>query len=395
MTDRRKKNQAKFFHSEEFEKSFLILKKQYQEGKLTMEEAAKISELPLSRLSQLLAPERFSKTVLVTGGAGFIGSNFIHYLLEKYPTYKIINFDKLTYAGNLDNLRAVEKDPRYEFVRGDIASLEDVEKVFSRHKIDYVVNFAAETHVERSIYGARDFVITNVLGTQTLLDAVNKWRTGKMVHISTDESYGSLTLDDNRSFTEKSPLKPNVPYSATKAGSDLMCRAYYETYKTPVVVSHCTNNFGQYQFPEKVVPLFTLRAYAKKPLTLHGRGQHVRDWLYVRDHCSAIDKILHQGKEGEIYNIAGGNELPTYYIAEKILKLMGRPKSLIKYIPDRPGNDLKYSLSTKKIRTELAWKPEYPFENYLENTVNWYLSSDGWLERLKNKKGDLVKVLNI
>ncbi len=376
-------------------KNFLLLKDLYDGGKITFEEIGRLTETPAEKLREILAPREILKTVLVAGGAGFIGSNFIHYLLRTYPKYKIVNFDKLTYAGNLDNLRSVKNDPRYEFIQGDISEVGEVDKIFSSRKIDYIINFAAETHVERSVYSAREFVISNVLGVQTLLDAANRFKVEKMVQISTDESYGTLSLESKESFTEESPLLPNVPYSAAKAGGDLMCRAYWETHKTPVVVTHCTNNYGPYQYPEKVIPLFTLKAVKNKELTIHGRGQHIRDWLFVDDHCAAIDAILRQGKPGEIYNIGGGEELPTIEIAERILKILGRPKSLIKFVSDRPGNDLRYSLSTEKIRSELGWRPLFSFEKYLENTIEWYLNNPDWIKNVKTRLDDFGKTLKI
>ncbi len=377
-----------------FDEKFLLIKKLYDAGKISFEEVAALTEISRTELKKILAPSKRSKKILVTGGAGFIGSNFVHYLLERYPDYQIVNLDKLTYAGNLENLKPIENDPRYIFIKGDISNADDMERAFTKHTFDFVVNFAAETHVERSIHAARDFVFANVVGVQTLLDMVNKYNIKRMVHVSTDESYGSLELDD-ASFTEESPLRPNVPYSATKAGGDLLCRAYYHTHKTPVIVTHCTNNFGFYQYPEKLIPLFTLRAVQKKSLTLHGKGQHVRDWLFVKDHCRAIDMILHNGKEGETYNIGSGMELPTVDIAGKILKLLGRPRSLMTFIPDRPGNDLRYSLTTKKIEKELGWKPEFSFDNYLAHTIQWYLNNPGWINGVRARMDGFGKGLNI
>lgn len=390
-----KRKQNKKTGRQKIDNNFLRIKELYDAGRITFEEVSRLTEISAKNLQELLAPEKIVKTVLVTGGAGFIGSNFVQYILQKYPDYSVINFDKLTYAGNLDNLRYIENDPRYKFVKGDVASVEDVDKVFSENKIDYVVNFAAETHVERSIYSAREFVITNTLGVQTLLDAINKYKAERMVQVSTDESYGTLEIDDGKSFSEESPLQPNVPYSAAKAGGDLMCRAYWETHKTPVIVTHCTNNYGQYQYPEKVIPLFTLKAVKKDYLPIHGRGQHVRDWLFVKDHCSAIDMILHKGNLGEIYNIGSGTELPTIEIAHKVLETLGRPKSLIKFIDDRPGNDLRYSLHTQKLRNTLGWKPEFSFEKYLGNTTEWYLNNPQWVSNVKMRMDDFGKTLKI
>ncbi len=378
-----------------FESAFKKIKHLYDDGKLTFEEVATLTEIPEDELRFRLKPKKISKTILIAGGAGFIGSNFVHHILEKYSDYKVINFDKLTYAGNLDNLSYIEDDPRYKFVQGDVANNEEVDKVFLDNNIDYVVNFAAETHVERSIYSAREFVLSNTLGVLSLLDAVNKYKVKRMVQISTDESYGTLELDEDRSFLETDPLEPNVPYSAAKAGGDLMCRAYFHTHNTPVIVTHCTNNFGPFQYPEKVIPLFTLRAANNKDLHLHGKGQHIRDWLHVKDHCTAIDKVLHKGKDGEIYNIGSGTELQTVDIAHKILEFLGKPKSRIKYIDDRPGNDLKYSLATHKIKKEMDWKPEFAFEKHLENTLSWYFDNHKWIGGVKNRMDDFGKTLNI
>src|SRR3990167_11435043 len=324
--------------------------------------------------------------ILVAGGAGFIGSNFIHHILDKYPDYKVVNFDKLTYAGNLDNLKDLKSTPRYSFVRGDIADQPAVENVLSRG-IEAVVNFAAETHVDRSIHvGSRDFVLTNTLGVQTLLDAERKLGTVKRhVQISTDEVYGSLELDDPRQFDETWPFQPNVPYAAAKAGGDLMCRAYWESYKTPVIVTHCSNNFGPYQHPEKLIPHSIFRAMANQPLTIHGEGQHVRDWIFVLDHCEALDRVLHQGKLGEVYNIGAGNEISVKDIVRLILDILGKPRSLFVNVPDRPGNDLRYSLDIGKIQREFSWSPAHTFEEAMPKTAQWYQANIDWVERVRER----------
>lgn len=322
--------------------------------------------------------------ILVCGGAGFIGSNFIRYVLNKYPDVKIINYDKLTYAGNLDNLKDIEEKPRYKFVKGDIADIRKVNGLMK--KVDYIVNFAAETHVDRSIHiGAREFVMTNTVGVQILLDAVRNNKIKKYVQISTDEVYGSLGLNDGKYFTEETPFAPNVPYAAAKAGGDLLCRAYFKTYGTPVVVSHCSNNYGPFQYPEKLIPYFILRALDNDPLPLYGDGLNVRDWIYVLDHCEAIDLMLRNGVPGEVYNIGGHNEKSNLEIAELILKNLGKPKSLITFVKDRPGHDRRYAIDAGKIQRELGWKPKHKFEEALPKTIQWYVENKKWIENVKKR----------
>ena len=358
-----------------------------REGRATIEEAAKMLGATPDVVAQILARQGaiVQKTILVCGGAGFIGSNFIHYLLKKYPHYRVINYDKLTYAGNLDNVRNVERDPRYEFIQGDIADSDATDAVFKKG-IDAVANFAAETHVGRSVYyGTKEFVHTNVLGVTTLLEAVRKYNVPRFVHISTDEVYGELALNDARSFTEESPFLPNVPYAAAKAGGDLMCRAYFESYKTPVIVTHCTNNFGPYQHPEKLIPYSIFRASVNQPLTIHGDGQHIRDWIFVLDHCEALDRVLHHGKPGEVYNLGAGNEISTLEIAKLILSLLGKPANLVTHVPDRPGNDRRYSINVSKIQRELGWKPAHTFEEAMPKTISWYQANHDWVERVREK----------
>jgi dTDP-glucose 4,6-dehydratase len=320
------------------------------------------------------------ENLLITGGAGFIGSNFVHHILDKYPDYKVIVYDKLTYAGNLDNLQDVADDRRYGFVRGDICDMELVEEVVQEHKVDGIVNFAAETHVDRSILEPGSFIQTDVYGTHVLLEAVRKFGLRRMVHISTDEVYGSVV---EGSSVESDNLRPNSPYSASKAGADLMCRAYHVTYGVPVVITRASNNFGAYQYPEKVVPLFITNALDDEPLPLYGDGLNVRDWLYVLDHCEAIDLMLHEGQDGEIYNVGSNNELTNLELTETILELMGKPKSLIQFVEDRPGHDRRYSLDSTKIR-ELGWRPHHAFENALEGTVRWYTENRWWWEKIKS-----------
>jgi len=315
------------------------------------------------------------KRILVTGGAGFIGSNFIKYMLNKYKTYQIINLDLLTYAGNLDNLREVEKNERYSFIQGDICDRKLIEKLF-KSKIDIIVNFAAESHVDRSIKNPAVFVETNIMGTQVLLDAARKYDLVKYIQISTDEVYG--TLDQQESFTEKSSLAPNSPYSASKAGADLLVRAYYRTFNLPVIITRSSNNYGPCQNPEKLIPLVITNAMEDKELPVYGDGLQIRDWLHVRDHCIAIDKVLHKGKIGEIYNIGANNEMSNLTIIKMILDYLGKSHSLIKHITDRPGHDRRYSINISKIKEELGWVSQYSFETGLKETINWYLHNKWW-----------------
>ena len=326
--------------------------------------------------------------LLVCGGAGFIGSNFIRYMLQKYPSYSIVNYDKLTYAGNLDNLKDIESNPNYKFVQGDIVDLEKVKKVIREEKITHLINFAAETHVDRSIHGgAKEFVMTNTLGVQMLLDAVTFEKLDLMVNVSTDEVYGALKLDEKRRFNEQTPIFPNMPYAAAKAGGDLMCNAYWVTHKTPVIVTHCSNNYGPYQYPEKLIPYFIFKALAGEKLPIYGDGLYVRDWIYVTDHASALDLLLHKGTAGEIYNIGSDNERSNLEITKMILKFLGKPENFYESVEDRPGHDRRYSIDPTKIR-KLGWVPEYPsdkFEEGLRKTIDWYLANKEWVEKLKKK----------
>ncbi|MDR1696297.1 MAG: dTDP-glucose 4,6-dehydratase [Endomicrobium sp.] len=308
--------------------------------------------------------------LFVTGGAGFIGSNFIRYILKKYPKYKIVNYDKLTYAGNPDNLRDIEKNTRYKFIKGDICDFKRVEK--SIKGADAVIHFAAETHVDRSIASGGEFIKTNVNGTYSLLEAARQNKIKKFVHVSTDEVYGSILKG---SFTEKSPLSPNSPYSASKASSDLLVRSYFITYGFPAVITRCSNNYGPYQYPEKVVPLFVTNALQNKSLPLYGDGKNVRDWLYVEDHCLGIDIALHKGKAGEVYNIGGGVEMTNIELTKTILKIMGRPETLIKRVADRLGHDRRYAINCSKI-AKLGYKPKFSFAKAIENTVKWYVENE-------------------
>ncbi len=326
------------------------------------------------------------KTILVTGGAGFIGSNFVRYMLQTH-SYRIINLDKLTYAGNLENLADVESHPNYMFIKGDICDRFLIEKIFSEEKIDTVVNFAAESHVDRSILGARIFVETNVLGTQTLLDVANMFGVEKFLQVSTDEVYGSL--GETGYFTEESPLAPNSPYSASKAGADCLVRAYHETFSMPTIITRCSNNYGPYQFPEKLIPLMIANALNDKPLPVYGDGLNVRDWLYVEDHCRALDMVLHHGQYGEVYNIGGHNEKRNIDIVKLILHKLGKPEHLITFVKDRPGHDRRYAIDASKIERELGWKPKETFETGIEKTIQWYLDNRKWWERILS--GDYQK----
>lgn len=325
--------------------------------------------------------------ILVTGGAGFIGSNFVHYLLEKYPNYKVVNYDLLTYAGNLENLREVENNPNYVFVKGDINNSELVEHIIKAQEIDVIVNFAAESHVDRSIRNPYAFVKTNVLGTQTLLDVALKNNLKKFVQVSTDEVYGSL--GETGYFTETTPLAPRSPYSASKAGADMLVLAYHETYGMNVNITRCSNNYGPYHFPEKLIPLMITNALEGKELPIYGDGEHVRDWLHVKDHCAAIDLVIHKGKSGEVYNVGGHNEKTNNEIVHLIVDMLGVSKSLIKYVDDRLGHDRRYAIDPTKITTELGWKPEYTFEIGIKETVQWYIDNQDWWKNIKT--GDYLK----
>lgn len=320
------------------------------------------------------------KNILVTGGAGFIGSNYVRYMLEQHPDYTIVNFDALTYAGNLENLTSIETDPRYRFVKGSITNREAVENVFQAHAIDAVVHFAAESHVDRSITGPSIFIDTNIVGTNVLLEVARKFNVEKFLHVSTDEVYGSLGAEGL--FTETTPLHPNSPYSASKASSDLLVLAYQHTFGFPGVVTRCSNNYGPYQFPEKLIPLMIANALNDKPLPVYGTGMNVRDWLYVGDHCSALDTVLHTGVCGEVYNIGGNNEKPNIEIVKLILEVLGKPESLITYVKDRPGHDLRYAIDAGKMKRDLGWEPAYTFEVGMKQTIEWYLENRQWWERI-------------
>jgi len=321
--------------------------------------------------------------VLVTGGAGFIGSNFIRFVLKNYPGWEIVNLDKLTYAGNLENLRDVENDPRYQFVRGDIADRALAFELFRKERFDVVVNFAAESHVDRSILDSSPFIETNIKGVQVLLEAAREFSVEKFVQISTDEVYGSLQPGDPP-FTEESPLQPNSPYSASKAAADLLCRAYFVTYGVPVVITRSCNNYGPYQFPEKLIPLMITNALEDKPLPVYGDGENVREWLFVEDNCRAIALVVEKGRPGEAYNIGSGEERKNIEVVKEILRILGKPDSLITFVKDRPGHDRRYALDSGKMFKESGWRPKVSFEEGLEETVRWYLENRDWWEGIKN-----------
>ena len=321
--------------------------------------------------------------VLVTGGAGFIGGNFVHHMVNKYPDYQIVNLDLLTYAGNLETLKPVEDKPNYKFVKGDIADEAFIMDLFEKEKFDVVVNFAAESHVDRSIENPEIFLNTNIIGTAVLMDACRKYGIQRYHQVSTDEVYGDLPLDrPDLFFTEETPIHTSSPYSSSKAGADLLVLAYHRTYGLPVTISRCSNNYGPYHFPEKLIPLMIANALNDKPLPVYGKGENVRDWLYVEDHCKAIDLIIHNGRVGEVYNIGGHNEMKNIDIVKIICKELGKPESLITYVSDRKGHDMRYAIDPTKIHNELGWLPETKFEDGIKKTIQWYLDNREWWETI-------------
>jgi dTDP-glucose 4,6-dehydratase len=318
--------------------------------------------------------------LLVTGGVGFIGSNFIRHIRQEHPDWEITNLDKLTYAGNLENLKDIQDQPGYHFVKGDIADRKSVDKLLGQG-FDVIVNFAAESHVDRSILDASPFIETNVKGTQVLLEGAKKHGIQRFIQVSTDEVYGSI---DSGRFTEESLLSPNSPYSASKTAADLLCRAYFKTHHLPAIVTRCTNNFGPYQFPEKLIPLAVTNALEDKPIPVYGDGLNIRDWIFVHDHCRALDAVIQKGKPGEIYNIGSGNEKTNLELIRKLLELLDKPQSLIQFVTDRPAHDRRYALDCTRIATELGWKPAYSFEKALSATVDWYLKNESWWRSIKS-----------
>ena len=324
------------------------------------------------------------KNILVTGGAGFIGSNFINYILDKRDDYNIVNLDKLTYAGNLENLIPSQKKQNYHFVKGDIVNSEFVDLIFRKYDIKYVINFAAESHVDRSILGSEVFFRTNVIGTNVLLETARRYEVEKFLQVSTDEVYGSL--GENGLFTEDTPLHPNSPYSASKASADLMALAFYHTYSVPVIITRCSNNYGPYQFPEKLIPLMIINSLNEKKLPVYGDGMNVRDWIYVLDHNKAIEIVFEKGKIGEVYNVGASNEIPNIEIVKLILKHLGKSEELIEYVNDRLGHDRRYAINSSKIKKELGWSPCYKFEEAIIQTIDWYKKNKNWWESIISGK---------
>lgn len=323
--------------------------------------------------------------IIVTGGAGFIGGNFVHYMLNKYNDYKIICLDALTYAGNMETLEPVKNNPNFKFYKADIADREAVYEIFEKEKPDIIVNFAAESHVDRSIDNPGIFLQTNVIGTGVLMDACRKYGIIRYHQVSTDEVYGDLPLDrPDLFFTETTPLHTSSPYSASKASADLLVQAYHRTFKLPVTISRCSNNYGPYHFPEKLIPLMIANALADKELPVYGKGENVRDWLYVEDHCSAIDLIIHKGRVGEVYNIGGHNEKTNLEVVKIILKELGKSEDLIRYVTDRPGHDMRYAIDPTKIHNELGWLPATKFEDGIKKTIKWYLDNKEWWQHIIN-----------
>lgn len=326
------------------------------------------------------------KKILVTGGAGFIGANFVHYLVNRYPNDHVVNLDALTYAGNLETCHSLEGRGNYEFIKGDITDREFIFKLFEKEQFDWVVNFAAESHVDRSVTNPDIFIQTNVVGTQVLLEASRQFGVKRYHQVSTDEVYGDLPPDrPDLFFTEESPLHPSSPYSASKASADLLVYSYYRTFNLPITISRCSNNYGPYQFPEKLIPLMISKALNDELLPVYGTGENIRDWLHVSDHCVAIDLILHQGRVGEVYNIGGHDERTNLEVVKTILQALGKTESLISYVADRPGHDLRYAINPHKMESELGWKPTYDFESGIKQTIGWYLENQEWWRPLLKK----------
>ncbi|SFM25751.1 dTDP-glucose 4,6-dehydratase [Gracilibacillus orientalis] len=319
--------------------------------------------------------------VLVTGGAGFIGGNFVHYMIDKYPDYHIYNIDNLTYAGDLTKHRNIEMLPNYHFLKTDITDRRKIFKLFEEYHFDYVIHFAAESHVDRSISDSEIFIRTNVLGTQILLDATKEFNVKKFVHVSTDEVYGELNFDPDTFFTEDSPIQPNSPYSASKASSDLLVRAYYETYAMPVNITRCSNNYGPYHFPEKLIPLTISRVLNDEKVPIYGDGRNIRDWLHVYDHCNAIDLVMHDAPFGEVYNIGGHNEKTNLEVVKTIIQVLNKSEDSIEFVKDRLGHDKRYAIDPNKLE-KLGWKPTYDFESGINQTINWYLNNKDWWQSI-------------
>ncbi|WP_281863131.1 dTDP-glucose 4,6-dehydratase [Planomicrobium okeanokoites] len=321
------------------------------------------------------------KKILVTGGAGFIGGNFVQFMVEKYPHYDIYNLDLLTYAGDLTKHRDIEKKDNYHFIKADIVNSDEMTSLFEKEKFNYVIHFAAESHVDRSITDPNIFVQTNIVGTQALLNASKLIGISKFVHVSTDEVYGELDFNPSTFFTEDTPLQPNSPYSASKASSDLLVRAYYETYGLPINITRCSNNYGPYHFPEKLIPLTISRVLNDQKIPVYGDGENIRDWLHVYDHCAAIDLVLHEGVNGEIYNVGGHNERTNLEVVQTIIRALGKSNELIEFVTDRPGHDKRYAIDPSKLG-ELGWKPTYTFETGIIQTIQWYLDNQNWWKQI-------------
>lgn len=321
------------------------------------------------------------KKVLVTGGAGFIGGNFVQYMVDKYPNYEIYNLDLLTYAGDLTKHRDIEDKENYHFIQCDISDRNSIFNYFKKEKFDYVVHFAAESHVDRSITDPEIFIKTNVMGTHVLLDAAKEYGITKFIHVSTDEVYGELDFDPNTFFTEETPLQPNSPYSASKASSDFLVRAYHETYGLPINITRCSNNYGPYHFPEKLIPLTISRVLNDEKVPVYGDGKNVRDWLHVYDHCTALDLVLHNGINGEVYNVGGHNEKTNLEVVKTIIKSLGKSKDLIEFVEDRLGHDKRYAIDPTKLE-ELGWKPTYNFDTGIQQTIDWYIANEDWWSRI-------------
>jgi dTDP-glucose 4,6-dehydratase len=364
-------------HQDNLNNKINIIRDLLQSNRITIREAGVVLGIDKENLDLLFGglsyKNNYNKTrnILVTGGAGFIGSNFIHYFLEKYPDYKIVNLDLLTYAGNLENLKKIEHNSNYTFVRGDICHEELVEKIVKEHNIDLIVHFAAESHVDNSIAGSKSFADTNIEGTRVLLEVAKNNGGIRFHHISTDEVFGHLDADD-KPFDEETAYAPRSPYSASKASSDHMVRAYYHTHKLPITISNCSNNYGKYQFTEKLIPLFITNLLQGKKIPVYGSGKNIRDWIHVDDHNRGVDEIIHKGRIGETYCLGGGNELTNIEITKKILSLLGKDESHIEYVEDRAGHDLRYAIDYSKAKNELGWEPRIDFEEGLRNTIKWY-----------------------
>jgi len=332
--------------------------------------------------------------ILVTGGAGFIGGNFCHFITDKYPNYKIVVLDALTYAGNVQTLKKIINNSNFKFIKGDITDRSFIEKLFQDEKFDFVINFAAESHVDRSIENPELFLKTNILGTQVLMDLSLKYKVKRYHQVSTDEVYGDLPLDRNDLFfTENTPIHASSPYSASKAAADLLVQAYHRTFGLNMTISRCSNNYGPYHFPEKLIPLMIKKALVNETLPVYGKGDNVRDWLHVYDHCTAIDLIIHQGKNGEVYNIGGNNERTNLEVVKTILSELNKPESLINFVTDRKGHDLRYAIDSTKIKTELGWKPKYNFDEGIIQTIRWNLDNQGWIKNILS--GEYLRFMEV